>query len=91
VGPDWVYLINFDGILFRSANSVSDKMKRIDSLGLKKSVSEAVKRTDTSCRALDPSYLQFVRQAEEQEFSTLNAARNGNTICEILKFEALMK
>jgi hypothetical protein len=40
---------------------------------------------------MDPSYLSFVRQAEEQEFSSINTAKNRNIICEILKFESLMK
>lgn len=69
-----------------SVATIADKLKKIESVEIKRSVDEALKRTETSCRGLDPSYLSFVRQAEEQEFSTINAAKNRNIICEILKF-----
>lgn len=58
----------------------------IESPWLKKKINDTVKMTNTSCRGLDPSYLSFVKQAEEQEFSTISATKNRNIICEILKF-----
>lgn len=46
-----------------SVANIADKLKKIDNPEVKKSIDEAMKKTNTSCRGLDPSYLSFVRQA----------------------------
>jgi hypothetical protein len=81
----------YQAMAVASVAGIADRLKRVGSPSIKRSVDEALRRTDTSCRGMDPSYLSFVRQAEEQEFSSINAAKNRNIICEILKFESLMK
>lgn len=40
-----------------SVSSIADKLKTIDNSEIKKSIDEAVRKTNTSCRGLDPTYL----------------------------------
>jgi hypothetical protein len=76
----------YQQLTLESASTISDRLKTIDSPWIKKRINDTVMKTNTNCRGLDPSYLSFVKQAEEQEFSSLNSGKNRNIICEILKF-----
>jgi len=71
----------YQSIAVTSVADIADKMKKIGSPEIKKSIEETVKRTDIKCRGMDPSYLSFVKQVEEQEFSSVNVAKNRTIIC----------
>jgi hypothetical protein len=74
-------LDKYQSMTIDSAKKITSQLKVIDNHEMKNSINNSIKKANVSCRGLNEVYLNFVRQAEEQEFSALNTSGNRNIIC----------